>query len=182
MFNPEAEYIAATEHASINSDSKGKSRRRFGIFNLFLLTTIGLMGYVSFDSLKEEASFLKKNNSLTIDESSTDKDLLDALSKVDADTIEGKSNLSNKSLNDAISSIVNSSSFEDKSGYAKALSQEIGDKKGFIITVQQGDTLASLSEKYYRDETMYHKIIANNESLTEKSNIIYVGQKIYLPY
>jgi nucleoid-associated protein YgaU len=181
MFNPEAEYIAATEHASINSDNRGTSRRRFGIFNLFLLTTIGLMGYVSFDSLKEEASFLKKN-SLTIDESSTDKDLLDALSKVDADSIESKSNLSNKSLNDAINSIVNSSSFEDNSGYTKALSQEISHKKGFTIIVQEGDTLASLSQKYYRDERAYHKIIANNESLTEKSNTIYVGQKIYLPY
>lgn len=183
MFSPNAEYIAATEHASINNDGKSGDRRKLGVFNLFLLTTIGLMGYVSFDSLKDEPTFLKKINILHTSNVSTDKELLDVLSGVDADSIQSsKTELSNKSLNDAITTIVNSSNLHDNSLYTQALSQEISDNKGIVVVVQKGDTLASLSHKYYGDVTAYHKIIASNDSLTENSNTIYVGQKIYLPY
>lgn len=62
----------ATENASINQYGKMNAKRdRLSILNLFLLTTIGLMGYVSFDSLEKESSSMMINQnkiSLAIEE------------------------------------------------------------------------------------------------------------------
>lgn len=77
----------------------------------------------------------------------------------------------------------------DNSTYTKELKKEISPKaqknntiKSRVVVVKKGDTLASLSKKFYGNPLQYKKIIASNSNLFQKSNIIYEGQKIKLPY
>jgi len=183
MFNKQDEYTAATEYASINTyDEKRRESYRLGIFNLFLLTTIGLMGYVGFDSLKNEPSFLNKINILNTDTTTTDSALRDILKGLELDTLDDSYESDHLNLATAIDDVVNNLTIEKDSFYAKALSKEIDENGVRTIVVQKGDTLASISEKYYGNSTAYDKIIASNDALDGKSSTIFVGQKINLPY
>jgi LysM repeat protein len=135
------------------------------------------MGYVGLDSLKNETSFLNR------DTTTSDTLLLDMLNNLDMETLDEKIyENDNLSLTIAIDEVVNTSSADKGSSYAKALYTEINKDEVRIIVVQNGDTLASLSEKYYGNSMAYDKIIASNEALSKKSSMIFVGQKIKLPY
>ncbi len=119
MFNSKDEYAEATEKASINQHGKRAiSGYKLGILNLFLLTTIGVMGYVGFDSLTD-----KRIDSGSVENKidTTDSDLLDILSNIDVDESKKES----KSLSLEINSIVNESTSDKKSSYTKALSAEL---------------------------------------------------------
>ena len=179
MFNNNKdEYAEATENASINQHGKGNRRGyKLGIFNLFLLTTIGVMGYVSFDSLKDESSFLGGITILNTSNTS-DSELLEILSSVDINVKEKKDL---ESLSSAINDVVNDSTLNDTS-YAKALSNELDRDSVRTIIVQKGDTLASLSMKYYGNASAYDKIIAHNKILINASHTIFPGQELNLPY
>ena len=186
MFNNgKDEYTEATEHASINTHRvrKGQSYK-LGIFNLFLLTTIGVMGYVGFDSLHEKSiNFFNINaNSIVKSDIKTDKELLDILGTIDIHSvaIEDKKGLS--SLSSAIDSVVNNSHLEDNTFYTQALSREINKNDRRIVVVKKGDTLATLSKKYYGDSISYSKILKANKSLSQTSFTIFVGQELILPY
>ncbi|RUM68191.1 MAG: hypothetical protein DSZ07_07260 [Sulfurovum sp.] len=163
MFNHKDEYAQATENASINQHGKKKYIEGYNlsILNLLFLTTIGVMGYVSFDSLKYKLNF---NNSIEIEKSSI---------------IERQKDLDSLSL--AINDIVSKTKLNDSSLYTQALSRELDKNSIRTIIVQKGDTLASLSLKYYGDELAYDKIISNNKSLSSKSHTIFPGQKLILP-
>ena len=183
MFNDKDEYAAATENASINQYGKGdRQGYKLGIFNLLLLTTIVVMGYVSFDSLKEESNLLEGitilNPSKPVKmETSSDHELIQILSTVDI--AEEKEGLESLSL--AINDVVNDSALKSSS-YEKALSLELDKKSLRTVVVQKGDTLASISEKYYGDVSAYNKIIAHNRTLTQASHTIFPGQELILPY
>ncbi len=119
MFNSKDEYAEATEKASINQHGKRAiGGYKLGILNLFLLTTIGVMGYVGFDSLTD-----KRIDSGSVENKidTTDSDLLDILSNIDVDESKKES----KSLSLEINSIVNESTSDKKSSYTKALSAEL---------------------------------------------------------
>jgi nucleoid-associated protein YgaU len=176
MFNNKDEYAAATEKASINQHGKGNiGGYKLGIFNLFLLTTIGVMGYVSFDSFKNDESIkVEKINS------TSDSELLDILSIVDINSVEEKKDL--ESLSSAINNVVSDSTLSDDSLYTQALSRELNKDGVRTIVVQKGDTLASLSLKYYGNALAYDKIISNNRTLSSKSHTIFPGQELNLPY
>jgi len=163
MFNNKDEYAQATENASINQHGK-KNRQgyKLGIFNLLFLTTIGVMGYVSFDSLKDKSNL---NSSIEIEKSIT---------------VENQT--TSKSLSSAINDVVSDTKLSDTSLYTQALSRELDTNSVRTIIVQKGDTLASLSRKYYGDALAYDKIISNNKSLSRKSHTIFVGQELNLPY
>ena len=126
MFNNKDEYKEATEHASINTHRVIKNRGyKLGIFNLFLLTTIGVMGYVGFDSLNKESSFFKNINILNTDrtassDSDAEKELLKLLGNVPVEN-----EIKSISLSSAINSVVNDSHQEENSLYREALSREI---------------------------------------------------------
>jgi LysM repeat protein len=167
------EYEAATEYASINTyDEENKKNYKVGIFNLFLLTTICVMGYVGFDSFTDKSSFVEKMNILTATEKTvelkSDSEYLDMLTSMDVDNLDAVINVNQQvKLTDALNDIVNK--------------EMDGVKKVETITVQKGDTLASISEKYYGDASAFDKIILANNTLTSESSMIYVGQTIYLP-
>jgi len=178
MFSNTDEYTEATENASINQHGK-KNRQgyKLGIFNLLLLTTIGVMGYVSFDSLKDKS---KTNNSIEIENRRSDSELINILSNLDTPSEEEKKILESLSL--AINDVVSDTKLSDTSLYTQALSRELDKSSVRTIIVQKGDTLASLSLKYYGDELSYDKIISNNKSLSSKSHTIFPGQELILPY
>jgi len=163
MFNNKDEYAQATENASINQHGKRNLQEyKLSILNLLFLTTIGVMGYVSFDSLKDKSNL---NNSIEIEKS---------IKIEEQNTLE--------SLSSAINDVVSDTKLSDTSLYSQALSRELDKNSVRTIIVQKGDTLASLSLKYYGDELAYDKIISNNKSLSSKSHTIFPGQELILPY
>jgi len=178
------EYTEATEHASINTHSIRENN--LGVFNLFLLTTIGVMGYVSFDSLHEKSSFFKNINILNKDktenQSATDQELIDILGTVDINSVAVDDKKKFISLSSAINSVVNNSSLEETSPYTQALTREINRDNERVVIIKKGDTLASLSEQYYGDSMAYSKILKANKSLSQASYTIFVGQELILPY
>jgi len=186
MFNSyDDEYIAATEYASINTyDEKKKNDYKVGIFNLFLLTTIGVMGYVGFDSLKKESTVTDKSEESIEVIKSSDSEYLDMLTSMDVDNLDVSIIVANRQiiLTDALNDVVNSSNIKDYSSYTQNIVNELDkSKKVQTIIVQKGDTLASLSLKYYGNSMAFDKIILANNALTLENSIIYVGQEIVLP-
>ena len=98
--------------------------------------------------------------------------------KVELDTTE------QASLSSAMSLIMEDAMQNDESIYTQELNKEIKgeEKKNRVVVVKQGDTLASLSAKYYGDAMKYNKILASNAGSIRNDSRIYVGQKIKLPY
>jgi len=188
MFTQQDEYAEATAQASINTyDEEKTSNYKLGVFNLFLLTTIGVMGYVSLDTLNGTPDFLKKISIIAEKKevliSTSDKDLLNILNDLDVDSVEDEIiENDNAKMSMAMENLISSSAMTDNSLYTKALSQEINPLKIRVITVKKGDTLASLSEKYYGNSMAYSRIITANKSLNKKSSTIYVGQTLNLPF
>ena len=117
------EYREATEHASINTHHRilmNKEGYKLGIFNLFLLTTLGLMGYVGFDSLKEKSNFFENTDMLNVDNES-----IEILGILDINHLALESEKKLISVASEIDNLVNSSTLEDNSIYTQALSREI---------------------------------------------------------
>lgn len=51
-----------------------------------------------------------------------------------------------------------------------------------IITIKQGDTLGSISKRFYGSHKKIQKIIDGNYNLTNDSSTLSIGQKIIVPY
>ena len=138
----------------------------------------------------EESS---KNN---VDESLVVKDdYLIALNNMEVDVLDeaqptnkNATTLPQANLSTQIGNIVDEA-IADNSTYTNELKKEITPTakktntiKSRVVVVKKGDTLASLSKKFYGNSLKYKKIIASNSNLFQNSNTIYEGQKIKLPY
>jgi hypothetical protein len=124
--NRKDEYKEATEYASINIHHRliqNGEGYKIGIFNLFLLTTIGVMGYVGFDSFNKESSFFKNIFTKENQTIKTDKELLDVLEPIDINSIYLEDERESISL--AINSVVNNSYLKEDSLYTQSLALEI---------------------------------------------------------
>jgi len=87
-------------------------------------------------------------------------------------------------IGEAMNSLVEGSG-EKSSDYAQDISKELHKDKisqKRTVVVKKGDTLASLSAKYYGSEMNFHKIVSSNSKISGDSGTIYVGQEIVLPY
>ncbi len=87
-------------------------------------------------------------------------------------------------LTKAISNIVDES-VADNSSYTNELKKEIiakNSSKSRVIIVKKGDTLESISKKFYGNSMKYKEIMASNSNLLNDSGNIYEGEKIILPY
>lgn len=126
-------------------------------------------------------------------------DYLIALNNMEVDILGEEKNENVKldtsaqeSLSEAMSSIIDDSSVLDSSNYTKELIKEIKDdvvndapskvEKSRVVIVKKGDTLASLSAKFYGDSMKYDKIIASNGGIIATDGKIYAGETINLPY
>jgi len=182
MFDTNDEYAAATQEAMVNTyNTKSTSKILLLLWNLFLFSTLMVVGYFSFDYLKNETTFFKKTSVMGVSYTKSDSEYLQMLDTMNVDTVEE----SNMDLGSAMESVINDSTLRDNSLYTQALSKEIDGRfhqNSRIILVKEGDTLASLSEKYYGNSMGFEKIIEANHKLNKESKIIYVGQKLNVPY
>jgi len=111
-------------------------------------------------------------------------DILGEASKKTRENSESDTNVQ-ESLSAAMSSIIEDAMSADDSRYTQEITKEIkGDDvaKSRVVVVKKGDTLVSLSNKFYGDGMKYGKIIASNNDVINNESKIYVGQKIRLPY
>lgn len=182
MFNYEDEYRKATENAMVNTYNKISRFNRNKLFlNIILLSAFIGIGYFSFIYLKEETHFFHKTKVMGISYTISDDEYQQQLNQI----YDKEAEKSNVNIHDALSTIVNSSTLRDNSHYTQAISKEI-DKKyhhnNRLIVVKKGDTLASIAQEYYGNSMAFDKIIKSNSQLSSASHMIYIGQKLNVPY
>jgi len=182
LFNYEDEYRKATENAMVNTYNKISRFNRNKLFlNLILLSAFIGISYFSFIYLKEETHFFHKTKVMGISYTISDDQYQQQLNQI----YDKEAEKSNVNIHDALSNIVNTSTLRDNSHYTQAISKEI-DKKSHknsrVIIIKRGDTLANLAEKYYGNPMAFDKIIESNHELSSDSHMIYIGQKLNVPY
>jgi len=186
MFDNDKEYLKATQHAQVNTYIDVMDRKNnflLFIWNLLLFITLIVLLYLGYNYVNKEGMFSKNTTVMGISHTKSDNEYIEMLSQMDVDDISGIKD--NVELNHALESVVNGSTVKDNSLYTQAISSEIDDKyhpNSFVVLVQKGDTLASISEKYYGDSLAFEKIIEANDNLNKESKVIYVGQKLNIPY
>ncbi|CAA6803792.1 MAG: Unknown protein [uncultured Sulfurovum sp.] len=123
----------------------------------------------------------------------SEEDYLNALRELEVELTEKKENVKVESskhlaLSSAMNEIMNDALFVDNTNYTNELRKEIDvdlakdtEELGRRVVVKKGDTLQSISNKFYGDARNYKRIIASNEGLNS-DDTIYVGQTILLPY
>ena len=118
MFKKYDEYRAATEYASINMYNESKNSKQLGIFTLLLLTTIGVMGYVGFDSFSSSIN-------TTIEVKRTDREYLNMLQSMDVDNLDIVINKHRQvDLSNALNDIVNGSYSKENTFYLGKITKE----------------------------------------------------------
>lgn len=190
--NREDEYLKATQDAQVNIHT---NKNRFGglvvIWNLFLLTSLVSIGYLGFNYLKNETTIFNdalpnQTAVMGVSDTKSDSEYLEMLNSIEVEM--STNDVSNKelSLSSAMNDVVNTSTIRDDSLYTQAISKEIDSnvyhKNYRVILVEKGDTLGSISEKFYGNSMEFDKIIEANEKLDKNSQVIHVGQKLNIPY
>ena len=198
MFGTEDEYNRAVRGASIHALEEEESSFASIIKSVVVAGVVASSAYFGFNyytSITKDKSELlaeiSSNPTAVMGAThSAEDDYILALNNMEVEPlveVENSSVTSQESLREAISSIVEDSVVEADSEYTQELIKEIEDEsavkaKSRVVIVQKGDTLASLSKKYYGDEMKYEKIIASNSDIIDNDGKIYAGEKIYLPY
>ncbi len=168
-------YTDAVKDAVINNTNNKKTNNKiFLILNLSFLGIISFFGYSYFLQNGEEATPIQKTKVMGVSHVSTQG----SISQKDIDYAAEIEKLDDPSTDTEYSSQL--TDYVDKE-IKKASDNSDSHKerwRNISITVKKGDTLATLAQKYYHDSTAYDKIIKNNRELTEKSHVIYPGQKL----
>jgi len=182
LFNYEDEYKKATENAMVNTYDEISSVNRKKLFlNMVLLTAFVGIGYFSYVYLKNETTFLHKTKVMGVSYTISDDEYKKELNHM----YNEEAKKSQVEMNNALSTIINTSTARDDSSYTQAISKEIDQKhhqNSRVIVVKKGDTLASIAQHYYGNAMAFDKIIESNSELSSDSHMIYVGQKLNLPY
>lgn len=145
------EYLEATKEARINQDTEVEvSKSKHSIMIPLILVSTVVVGYVGYTYMDKSDSI----NTELIVTMEPEKEYEPISIQVD----EG----------DKVGTVVSSQKEESES------------KDYFVITIKKGDTLASLSKKYFGNEMFFNRILALNKGLKEKS-VLKIGQKINIP-
>ena len=195
MYSSEEEYLRATRDAQVNIIDRKERRGILLFINFLLLLALAVILFLYFtqgSNYLSENIFGKKTAVLSATHSSDDSDYSDEELMVILDNPDGKPTIDSSIVNqqaeltNEMNQVINNITINSKSTYESAISQELDDKnkgvKGRVVVVKKGDTLSSLAEKYYGNSMAFHKIIESNKEISEKSPIVYVGQKINIPY
>jgi len=187
--NIEDEYLKATQDAQVNiHTNKSTFRGLVLIWNLFLLTSFTFIGYLGFNYLKNETSILGDTTPtqtavMGVSDTKSDSEYLEMLNSMEDDIVNEK-DLS--VLSAEMDSIINTSTVKDDSLYTQAISREIDSntyhQNSRVILVEKGDTLGSISEKFYGNPMEFDKIIEANKELNKNSQVIHIGQELKIPY
>lgn len=195
--NSEDEYLKATRDAQVNVHrNRGAFRGVALIRNFFFLSSFIALGYLGFNYLKSSRVLLSDNRDtlpissqiktavMGVSDTKSDSEYLEMLNSIDSDIED--INKKEPSVSSEIEDIVNSSLSKDNSIYTQALSQEIEGnryhKNSRVILVKEGDTLATISEKYYGNSMKFDKIIEANRDLKKDYQVLHIGQKLNVPY
>ena len=122
----------------------------------------------------------------TVDNAEFSNDrLIKILEVIEVDSVhENEKAYSQNELQNSMKVLMNEPSIKSKSSYTEAIARELDDKnafKGRIAVVKQGDTLSSLSQKYYGDSKMFSRIIKANKNIINGNNILRIGESINIP-
>ena len=199
MFDTEEEYLNATKHAEINiCKEKKTTKSKLLIVNLFMGVALLYLGFLY---LKNETDLLSMSSSykqgvlgvseVVDDNEYSDEELIELLKVTETDTTGHNINKGygtknhHKELTNSMKVLMNESNIKSQSSYTKAIARELDDKKsgfkGRIVIVKKGDTLSSLSSKFYGNPRSYFKIIQANENLSQRTHLLQVGQAIKVP-
>ena len=184
MFDGRNEYSQAIQDARLNTyPLQNKMNRKFFFLNLFIFSIFILVGYLGVDYLKNHAKDFKKTNVLGVNYINPNykmqqSELMDKIDELHDEVVTLKQEVSMKKI---VDNLVIASEESAKNAYVKSSINKY-DKSLRTILVQHGDTLVSLAEEFYGSSMAFHKIINANNSLTNESHTIYVGQTIYIPY
>jgi len=167
-------YNEATKNALINNNNiKNKTKTGLLILSLSLIGVVSFFGYNFFqDSAIQKTKVMGVSHTKPV--SQNDIDYAAEIEKLDTPDMDGEySSQLVEYVNKEINQVSKNREDSKKDRW-----------KDIVVVVKQGDTLASLAKKYYNNSTAYDKIINNNRELTEKSHVIYPGQKLKIsqPY
>jgi len=167
-------YNEATKNAAINNnDIKNRTKTSLLILSLSLVGVVSFFGYNFFQNNSiQETKVMGVSHTKSV--SQNDIDYAAEIEKLDTPDMDGEySSQLVKYVNKEINQASKNKEDSKKDRW-----------KDIVVVVKQGDTLASLAKKYYNNSTAYDKIINNNRELTEKSHVIYPGQKLKIsqPY
>jgi len=186
--NREDEYLKATQDAQVNTHvNKGAVNGLVIVWNLFLLASFTFIGYLGFNYLKNETTLFNdtiptQTAVMGASHTKSDSEYLEMLNSMETEIVNKKE----LSLSDAMEDVVNTSTIKDESLYTQAISQEINSntyhQNSRVILVEKGDTLGSISEKFYGSSLEFDKIIEANDKLDKNYQVIHVGQKLNVPY
>jgi len=187
-------YNEATKNALINNNNiKNKTKTGLLILSLSLVGVVSFFGYNFFqDSAIQQTKVMGVSHTKPV--SQNDIDYAAEIEKLDTPDMDGEySSQLVKYVNKEINQVsknredTKKDRWKDLVEYVNIETNQMSKKnrwKDIVVVVKQGDTLASLAKKYYNNSTAYDKIINNNRELTEKSHVIYPGQKLRIsqPY
>ena len=185
--NREDEYLKATQDAQVNIHANKGANGLLIVWNLFLLASFSFIGYLGFNYLKDETTLFNdtipsQTAVMGVSHTKSDTEYLKMLNSMEMDIVNTKE----LRLGIAMDDVVNTSTIKDDSLYTQAISQEIDSntyhKNSRVILVEKGDTLGSISERYYGNSMNFDKIIEANEKLNKNSQVIHIGQKLNVPY
>ncbi len=189
------EYLRATRDAQVNIIDRKEKRGILLFINFLLFLALFVIGFLYFtqgSNYLSENIFGKKTAVLSAthrsDESDySDEDLMVMLNNPDGETVSDSSIANQQAeLTNEMNQVVDKLMINSKSSYESAISKELDDKdkgfKGRVVVVKKGDTLSSLAKKYYGNSMAFHQIIESNKEIKKESPVVYVGQKINIPY
>lgn len=191
MFNTNDIYNEAVKDAIINEEEKRTKSLSFYKLFFLLIISFGLIGGAAyyFKILSVDKSLIIQNQDIVGQKAvATDKDYIHALSSIENELMQSESTLlastkTQKDLSEAINDLVMDNT-KEKSSYIKELENEVAGEaevRERTIIVKKGDTLRSISNKFYGNSMDYKRIIASNDVL-KNDTTIYEGQMIILPY
>ncbi len=137
--NSEDEYLKATQDAQVNVHrNRGAFRGVALVWNLFLLSSFLVIGYLGFNYLKSDRVLLSDNRDtlpvslqtktavMGVSDTKSDSEYLEMLNSIESDIED--INKKEPNISSKIEDIVNSSVSKDNSIYTQALSHEIEGK------------------------------------------------------
>ena len=150
------EYLKATQKAQINQYKQVSIAKKRSIFLSISIVSVGVMSFLAYSFFQSKTTLPQKT--------------------FIAQSIQEKEKLANEvSSKDDIEV---SSEYDTQDDIQEVAKESV--KGYFVVTVKKGDSLASLSKKYFGNEMYFDRILAFNEGLTKQS-ILSIGQKINIP-
>jgi len=157
------EYLKATQEARINQYKQVSTAKKRSIFLSISIVSVGVVSFLAYNFFQTKSTPPQKS---LIAKSVQEKE--EFVNEVSSDNIK-------VSFKDNIKV---SSEHDMQDDIQEVAKESI--KEYFVVTVKKGDSLASLSKKYFGNEMYFDRILAFNKGLTKQS-ILSIGQKINIP-